>query len=727
MNDVLSLLADGLGLTILATGAAALLACLVGVVDLTCRRWLSPGVRHGLWLLVVLRLMIPFAPASPASLQNLFVGVQAPIFADQHASGVCLTPAPDTFVPDAGDPMAPWPDAPAGAGIRAPATPASSDVWSSIFDNLVGALLAIWLLGLLASLTWALVGSRRLIRRVSKSPASRDERLVRLMDECRSAMSVRREVPIVILSDLANPALMGLFKPRLLLPAPGLQALSDGQVKMLMLHELAHLKRWDIAVNWLLVLVRAVHWWNPVFWLSSARLRSCREQACDAQVIKHLGSEQRGDYGDLLVSLLEKSADSRSWRVLLPSALMGLLPPSLRNRAFRRRLRALQSARPAGGPLRRSLAAVLVVTLLGVGFTDAVEPAPDIVDDLPLLSLSSNVIASADGTPPAEDAVFEERTYDVSGLLDRLASREQARERLRALLRNALTCVEVMGGKKPRFTLNGTELRVEQTADQHEALAHVLKAWDESGFVWLTAEFWMIRTKRDLASSAGVEWKNLEAFAEGTDDLPIQRLTHSSASVPNGPVVRASLNVEEYLPVLVQSLNEKQASSFTQAAQADSGSIREFSPKMTLLNGQQALVFSKVIRPFVVGLRQTPAGKYQPIIRIVDDGVKLRLRTTLGSDAKTVQCDIVLELSRILDVKKASTPLKTGDKTSRGVTIQIPRVERRRIEVSKSHSLSDSLLIACLPTDDDRGFLYILLTVQNLGDEPSTLLGVPED
>ena len=54
---------------------------------------------------------------------------------------------------------------------------------------------------------------------------------------------------------------------------------------MVLLHELAHLKRHDLAVNWLLGLLQSVHWFNPALWLVFRRVRADREVACDELVL----------------------------------------------------------------------------------------------------------------------------------------------------------------------------------------------------------------------------------------------------------------------------------------------------------------------------------------------------------------------------------------------------------------------------------------------------------
>ena len=52
-------------------------------------------------------------------------------------------------------------------------------------------------------------------------------------------------------------------------------SLDDRQLRMIMLHELAHVRRRDVAFNWIVVLIRPAHWWNPIYWLAARGLPAC--------------------------------------------------------------------------------------------------------------------------------------------------------------------------------------------------------------------------------------------------------------------------------------------------------------------------------------------------------------------------------------------------------------------------------------------------------------------
>src|SRR6267143_977356 len=108
-------------------------------------------------------------------------------------------------------------------------------------------------------------------------------------------MGVRRRITAVIAPQLGTPAVFGYRKPRLLIPETALRKLDDRELRMIFLHELAHVKRGDVLL----------HWFNPLVWLALRRLRADRELVCDALVMSRLSADERRAYGNTLVKLLD--------------------------------------------------------------------------------------------------------------------------------------------------------------------------------------------------------------------------------------------------------------------------------------------------------------------------------------------------------------------------------------------------------------------------------------
>lgn len=106
------------------------------------------------------------------------------------------------------------------------------------------------------------------------------------------------------------PSAIGFFRPLIVLPEWALTALSQDELRTILLHEFGHIKRLDDWTNLAQRLLRAIFFFNPAVWFIEKRLSLEREMACDELVLAQTGN--RRSYAECLVSLAEKSAVARS-------------------------------------------------------------------------------------------------------------------------------------------------------------------------------------------------------------------------------------------------------------------------------------------------------------------------------------------------------------------------------------------------------------------------------
>ena len=124
-----------------------------------------------------------------------------------------------------------------------------------------------------------------------------DPTVLSLLAECQKKMGIPGRLRILETKAISTPALYGLLRPRLLLPQIAVR-LSVQELRFVLLHEFAHLRRRDLPLNWLMVGLQIVHWFNPLVWLGFSRWRADRELACDALALEAAGAEQIKPYGE---------------------------------------------------------------------------------------------------------------------------------------------------------------------------------------------------------------------------------------------------------------------------------------------------------------------------------------------------------------------------------------------------------------------------------------------
>jgi beta-lactamase regulating signal transducer with metallopeptidase domain len=148
----------------------------------------------------------------------------------------------------------------------------------------------------------------------------RDPALVELLNDCCRLLNIQTPPALLEAPAESGPALVGLMHLRLLLPVCVVDQFAWRELRHVILHELVHLKRRDILVNYLASLVQAVHWFNPLVWLAAARMRAERELACDEAVLSVSPWREGRAYGSTIVKLLELLS-----RGAVPAGAMGVI------------------------------------------------------------------------------------------------------------------------------------------------------------------------------------------------------------------------------------------------------------------------------------------------------------------------------------------------------------------------------------------------------------------
>lgn len=116
--------------------------------------------------------------------------------------------------------------------------------------------------------------------------------------------SSRRRVKVCVSSETAAPAAIGFFRPAIVFPEWLLPQLSAEEIHIILLHELAHLRRWDDWTNLAQKMVKAVFFFHPAVWWIESRLTVEREMACDDLVLAQTESPRA--YASSLISFAEK-------------------------------------------------------------------------------------------------------------------------------------------------------------------------------------------------------------------------------------------------------------------------------------------------------------------------------------------------------------------------------------------------------------------------------------
>lgn len=195
------------------------------------------------------------------------------------------------------------------------------------------ALLSVWALGVMTFAGILLWQYRTIVQRLRGAQAVEDPRILEALERARAAVGLRRSPRLLAASDIESPLVFGLLRPCLVLPAGILGSLPAGELRAILLHELTHLRRGDLLVNWLQVIHQTLYWFHPMVWLASMRFRRERELIVDDAVLDRMSDEPEA-YGNSLLSIIRQATRRR----MLAPGFVGIIE---NKRSLARRLRRI--------------------------------------------------------------------------------------------------------------------------------------------------------------------------------------------------------------------------------------------------------------------------------------------------------------------------------------------------------------------------------------------------
>ena len=133
-----------------------------------------------------------------------------------------------------------------------------------------------------------------------------DVRVSAILQEINRCFRFRRKAKIYVSPKLTSPISVGLQTPSVILPASLYSSIEDGELRAILLHELAHLHHYDHLLGLAQRFVKAMYWWNPFVYSLCSALSVAREEVSDNYAIS--GIESPAKYARLLVSLVEKTS-----------------------------------------------------------------------------------------------------------------------------------------------------------------------------------------------------------------------------------------------------------------------------------------------------------------------------------------------------------------------------------------------------------------------------------
>ena len=258
----------------------SLLVVVVAAFDALVRKWAWPQVRYAVWSLVLIKLLLPPTWSLPTGIvSHLRPWLQSQVVATVAPDLAQLQPSPLATSADGTTPAA---TTEIGRAIppRDAVAPAPNGLhWTSVAFG-------VWLLGVLI-ISGVLAVRIVTLRRWHREQEERDtipKWFHELMVATAARLSLER-LPAIVFSERAvTPAVYGVLRPTLLLPQGYADKLSPEEAEHVLLHELAHIRRGDLWVNGLCLILQIVYWFNPFVAWTRRQVKHIREMCCDLTI-----------------------------------------------------------------------------------------------------------------------------------------------------------------------------------------------------------------------------------------------------------------------------------------------------------------------------------------------------------------------------------------------------------------------------------------------------------
>ena len=344
---------------ILLTSSALILALLA--LRQLFRRTVSRRMQYALWLLVLVRLLVP---VNVGTLAHNVLSAAAPVqtVVEERLDTPVLyvqdgtERRPAQLLPgkeSQGEPLSP----PSDAAQSAPADEYYTVTPTYRTVTLSEALTYVWYAGMAGVGAWFLFTNLRFARALRKA------RTPYRVEGCR--------YPVYLVSALPSPCLFGVLRPAVYLNEKALQ--SPDALRFVLAHEQTHARHLDPLWSLLRGVCLTVYWFDPLVWLAAVLSREDCELACDEGTLRALGADERTAYGKALLALVPVCDKPQN-------PLLGATTMTSGKRSLKERITRIAENRQAKAAAVFAVVA-LAALVCAVSFTGAPDTTPEVTQE----------------------------------------------------------------------------------------------------------------------------------------------------------------------------------------------------------------------------------------------------------------------------------------------------------------------------------------------------------
>ena len=272
------------------------MAAVIGVLLLLVPVWqkrYSAKWRKAIWLIIAVRLLVPFSIELPTAPVQMNVDMHQAIVLSPQSVPTDTAPVP--AIPS----QIETPDNVTVSTTVNNITPTITTEKAMMLDRGT-VLFALWLIGILVFSMYHAVQYRRFYGKIMAS-AKPLEDSGELLDRAGTDMGLTHYPNVLISGGVQSPMLIGFAKPTIVLPY---KLYGENELVMILRHELTHYKHHDLWYKLILLCANALHWFNPLVWLMNRQAGRDVEQVCDDYVVDGMDMDYRKAYSMTILNTM---------------------------------------------------------------------------------------------------------------------------------------------------------------------------------------------------------------------------------------------------------------------------------------------------------------------------------------------------------------------------------------------------------------------------------------
>lgn len=289
---------------------SSIMICILLVIKAIWQTKINFKIISFLWIMILIRLLLPITFESPLNLDNLLPLKEAYEFTEKTPINEINSEYKQNTIIN--DKLSNNVSSPQSQEIykgthstlveTTSRTFNSLDVWTCVF--------IIWLAGMSFLI---LLNAYKLIKFQLAINRSKDVKLLNLIDmviKCKQRIGLKRTIEVISCKYVSVPVTFGLIRPKILIPNNLINEISQEKLELIVLHELYHIKRNDILKNYLWLIAKSIHWFNPLVWIAYKEYIDDVEIAVDNTIISSCQQNLAYEYSQSIIDVMRLSNNS---------------------------------------------------------------------------------------------------------------------------------------------------------------------------------------------------------------------------------------------------------------------------------------------------------------------------------------------------------------------------------------------------------------------------------